>query len=98
MKSYNYTDTPKRLSETYREMNIEFEFPIRVFNKNNRTVYTEYGNGYVEHYTYNDQNLLTSYKDNEGHWGYYTYDADGNEIDWSESHPTIAQEAAIASV
>ena len=68
----------KKLSETYKELGIDFTFPIEITNSNGNQTYYENGNGCWKKREYDSNCNQTYYEDSEGFWCKYEYDANRN--------------------
>ena len=75
----------KKLSETYKEQGIDFDFPITIKNPEGRETYYEDGNGFWRKSEYDTNGNWTYYKDSVGDWWKSRFDADSNET-YYEDH------------
>jgi len=68
----------KKLSETYKELGIDFTFPIEIEDANGNETYYENDDGYWSKHVYDGDGNVTYYEDRDGYWKKREYDADGN--------------------
>ena len=76
----------KKLSETLKEMGIDFTFPIQIKNSKGRLTYFESSNGFWIKSEYDSNDKLTYYEDSNGFWTKYEYGSNGNETYYEDSH------------
>jgi YD repeat-containing protein len=72
----------KPLSETYKELGIDFKFPIKIEDANgNRTYFEdgEDGDGYWSRREYDANGNQTYWENSDGFWYKYEYDANGKK-------------------
>jgi YD repeat-containing protein len=70
----------KKLSETLKELGIDFTFPIEIKDANGNETYYENIKGYWIKREYDTHGNQTFYfEDNNGYWRKCEYDANGNE-------------------
>ena len=67
----------KALSETYKELRIDFTFPIKITNANGKRTYYENSSGWYR-IEYAANGKETFYESNSGFWSKHEYDAEGN--------------------
>lgn len=58
----------KPLSEVYNELGIDFEFPIKIKDKNGRRTYYENSDGDWARIEYDDRGNRTYYESSDGFW------------------------------
>ena len=75
----------KKLSETYKELGIEFTFPIEIKDANDNLTYYETSRGYLCRREYDAKGNVTYYENSDGYWCKCEYDADGNETYYENS-------------
>ena len=76
----------KKLSDTYKELGIDFTFPIEIDNANGNLTYYEDSNGYGAKYEYDAKGNRTHYEDSDGDWYKRECDAKGNETYYENSN------------
>ena len=64
----------KSLSETFKELGIQFTFPISIKNNQGKETYYENSRGYWTRREYNEIDNITYYEDSDGYWYRYEYD------------------------
>ena len=69
----------KKLSETYKELGVEFTFPIEIRNSDGNMTYDEDSNGYWRKQEYNADGKQTYYESSGGYWCKIEYDSNGNQ-------------------
>ena len=69
----------KKLSETYRELGIDFTFPIEIKDANGKETYYENSTGFWFKSEYDSKGNETYFKDSSGYWLKSEYDTKGNE-------------------
>ena len=75
----------KTLSDTLKELNINFSFPIKIKDANGNTTYFEDSDGYWSKREYDANGNHTYFEDSDGKWSKREYDADGNETYYEHS-------------
>ena len=75
----------KKLSETYKELEIAFSFPIRIKDANGNLTYFENSDGFWCRYERDAGGYVTYLEDSNGFWCKYEYDAKGNETYYENS-------------
>jgi len=75
----------KKLSDTYKELGIDFTFPIVINDANGKQTYFEASDGYWCKYEYDANGNRTYYETSYGNWRKYEYDANGNETYYENS-------------
>ena len=68
----------KPLSETYKELGIDFDFPIRIWDAEGNQTYYENSDGTWRKREYDAKGNDTYYEDSDGYWYKHEYDAKGN--------------------
>ena len=68
----------KKISDTYKELGIDFTFPIEIKDANGNETYFEDSNGYWRKYEYDANGNETRFEDSDGYWREYEYETDGN--------------------
>jgi YD repeat-containing protein len=58
----------KKLSKTYKELGIDFTFPIEIINENGNLTYYEDSSGFWYRREYDDNGQLTYYENSNGFW------------------------------
>jgi hypothetical protein len=76
----------KKLSETYKELGIDFTFPIEIKDENGKETYYETGNGNWYRREYDKDGLETYYENSDGNWYRCEYDENGNETYYEYSN------------
>ena len=69
----------KKLSDTYKELGIDFTFPIEIEDANGNETYHENSNGYRRRWEYDAKGNRTYYENSSDYWAKWEYDSDGNE-------------------
>ena len=69
----------KKLSETYKELGIDFTFPIVVKDKDGNETYFENSYGCCYRREYDKDGKVTYYENSDGLWYRYEYDKNGNQ-------------------
>ncbi len=69
----------KKLSETYKELGINFSFPIVVKDEKGRVTYCERSNCFWSRYEYDENNKETYCESSNGYWSRIEYDEYNNE-------------------
>jgi hypothetical protein len=75
----------KKLSEIYKELGIDFTFPIVVKDKNGNPTYSENSDGFWWCREYDENGDETYYENSDGYWRKWEYDEDGNETYFENS-------------
>ncbi len=75
----------KKLSETLKELGIEFSFPIKINDVNGNKTYFEYSNGIWWKREYDSRGNETLYENSVGRWWKLEYDSSGNETYFENS-------------
>ncbi len=75
----------KTLSDTLKELNINFSFPIKIKDANGNHTYFEDSDGYWSKREYDANGNHTYFEDSDGKWSKREYDADGNETYYEHS-------------
>jgi hypothetical protein len=78
----------KKLSETYKELGIDFTFPIKIKDEKGNQTYYEYSNGFWYRYEYDKDGNKTYYENSDGFWSRCEYDKDGNQTYYENSDGT----------
>ena len=68
----------KKLSDTYKELGIAFDFPIEIKDAKGNQTYCEESDGDWCRYEYDDKGNVTYCEDSEGYWKKWEHDAKGN--------------------
>ena len=69
----------KKLSETYKELGIEFSFPIEIKDTKGNQTYFEKSYGFWYRCEYDANGKVTYYENSNDYWERWEYDANGNE-------------------
>ena len=77
----------KKLSETYKELGIDFTFPIEIKDANGNETYREDSEGYWWKREYDANGKQTYCETSRGYWWKREYDAKGNETYYENSYP-----------
>jgi hypothetical protein len=75
----------KKLSEIYKELGIDFTFPIEIKDANGNYTYCEDSDGYWRKWEYDANGNETYGEHGSGYWWKYEYDDNGNETYYEES-------------
>ena len=75
----------KLLSEIYKELGIQFKFPILIKNNQGNATYSENSKGYWGRWEYDEHGKPTYFKSSDGYWWRRKYDKGGNEIYYENS-------------
>jgi len=70
----------KKLSETYKELGVDFTFPIEINDANDNETYYENSDGYWSKHVYDANGNVTYFEDSDCYWIKCEYDANGNKI------------------
>ena len=57
----------KTLSEIYKELGIDFSFPIKIWDANGRPTYYENSDGYWDRREYDTNGIATYYESSSGY-------------------------------
>ena len=77
--------TMKKLSDTFKELNINCSFPIKIKDANGNTIYYEQSNGTWFKREYDVDGNTTYYERRDGTWSKHEYDVDGNQTYFEDS-------------
>ena len=69
----------KKLSEIYKELGIDFTFPIEINDANENLTYCERSNGFGFRCEYDENGNETYSETSDGYWERRGYDENGNE-------------------
>ena len=75
----------KKLSDTLKELGIDFTFPIEIRDSNGKVTYYENSKGYWSKKEYDAKNNETYFEDSDGYWSKREYDAEGNKTYYENS-------------
>ena len=75
----------KKLSETYKELGIEFTFPIEITDANGYATYYENSDEFWYKREYDSNGNVTYYEDSANYWYKCEYDANGIETYYENS-------------
>ena len=75
----------KKLSETYKELGIDFTFPIEIEDARGNETYFENSDGFWWKSEYNAHGEETYYEDSEGYWWKRECNAHGEETYFEDS-------------
>ena len=75
----------KKLSDTYKELGIDFTFPIEIKDANGNPTYYENSNGCWKKREYDSNGNLTYYEESTGYWSKRGYDTNGEEAYFKNS-------------
>jgi len=75
----------KKLSETYKELGIDFSFPIVIKDANGKRTYLENNTSYSAKWEYNANGRLTYHEDNRGFCQKWEYDSNDKETYYEDS-------------
>ena len=78
----------KKLSDTLKELNINFSFPIKIEDANGNTTYYEHSDGYWFKREYDANGNMTYFEDSDGKWSKYEHDAEGKMTYYEKSNGT----------
>jgi len=76
----------KKLSDTYKELGIDFTFPIEIKDANGNETYHENSNGFWSKREYDSNGNITYYENSNGFWSKREYDSNGNETYYEDSN------------
>jgi len=68
----------KKLSDTYKELGIDFAFPIEIEDAKGNVTYYENSDSYWEKFEYDAKGNETYYETSNDFWSKREYDSDGN--------------------
>ena len=68
----------KKLSDTFKELNINFSFPIKIKDAKGNTTYYERSDGKWSKYAYDAKDNVTYCENSDGTWFKREYDVDGS--------------------
>ena len=74
----------KKLSDTYKELGIDFTFPILIKDINGNETYCETSDWWRMH-EYDAKGNRTYSENSTGYWSKYEYDAKGNRTYYEDS-------------
>jgi YD repeat-containing protein len=69
----------KKVSDTYKELGIDFIFPIEIKDAKGNETYFESSDGYWYKCEYGAKGNETYFESSDGYWCKCEYDANGNE-------------------
>ena len=72
-------NTMKKLSEIYKELGIDFTFPIDIKDKRGNQTYFENSSGYWDRLKYDEDGNETYYENSDGYWSRLEYDKNGKQ-------------------
>jgi len=75
----------KKVSDTYKELGIDFTFPINIKDASGNVTYYEDSDGYWEKFEYDADGNETYFEDSNGFWSKREYDANGNRTYFENS-------------
>ena len=78
----------KKLSETYKELGIDFTFPIEIKDEKGKTTYYEGSSGYWERSEFDEEGNRTYYENSDGFWARYEFDENGHPTYFENSDGT----------
>ena len=81
-------NTMKKLSETYKELGIDFTFPIVVKDKKGNETYFEGSDGFWASCEYDENGKVTYCETSGGFWTRYEYDKNGKETYFEDRYGT----------
>jgi len=73
------------LSKTYKELGIDFTFPIEIKDENGNRTYYENSDGYWSRREYDEKGNKTYSENSNGYWYRCEYDKNGNETYYEDS-------------
>ena len=76
----------KKLSETYKELGIDFTFPIEIEDARGNETYFENSDGFWWKSEYNAHGEETYCENSAGYWCKSEYDSNGNETYFEDSN------------
>ena len=75
----------KKVSDTYKELGIDFTFPINIKDASGNVTYYEDSDGYWEKSEYHAKGNETYFENINGFWSKREYDANGNKTYFERS-------------
>ena len=75
----------KKLSEIYKELGIDFAFPVDIRDSNGNLTYYETSRGYLWRREYDAKGNVTYYENSDGFSSSREYDSNGNETYYEDS-------------
>ena len=75
----------KLLSETYKELGIDFRFPIEIKDANGNWTYHENSDGWWVRWEFDAHGKPTYFEDSKDYWAKWERDADGNRTYFENS-------------
>ena len=75
----------KKLSEIYKELGIDFAFPIEIEDAKGNLTYYETVRGYLFRREYDAKGNVTYYENSDGFSSSREYDSNGNETYYEDS-------------
>ena len=76
----------KKLSETLKEMGIDFAFPIEIKNSKGKLTYYEGSNGFLIKHEYDSSGNTTYCEHGSGFWEEREFDSKGRETYYANSN------------
>ena len=76
----------KKISETYKELGIDFTFPIEIRDANGNRTYFEASDGRWSKFEYDANGKETYCENSDGYWSKREYDANGNRTYYENSN------------
>jgi hypothetical protein len=67
----------KKISETYKELGIDFTFPIEIKDADGNSTYYERIDGYWRRSEYDEKGTEDYFENSGGYWARYEYDENG---------------------
>ena len=86
-----FKSTMKKLSDTLKELNINFSFPLKIEDPKGNTTYYEDSNGNWSKREYDVDGNMTYYERSDGYWFKREYDAEGNMTYYERSNGNWAK-------
>jgi len=75
----------KKLSKTYKELGIDFSFPIKINDANGNETYYEDSSDYWYKHKYDANGNKTYFESSDGQWYKYEYDDNGDRTYYENS-------------
>ena len=75
----------KKLSEVYKELEVDFRFPIKIEDSKGNVTYHETIKGYWYKSEYDANGNETYHQNGDGYWEKYEYDSKDNETYFENS-------------
>ena len=75
----------KKVRDTYKELGIDFTFPIIIKNANGNKTYSEYSDGYWSKYECDSKGNEAYSENSDGYWWKREYDSKGNMTYYGDS-------------